>query len=121
MERFWKRIYQKLLTDKLSKDLGYVYENVVAQMLVASGNELYYHTFPTESGKHRYEVDFLIPDGDKVVPIEVKSSGYKAHVSLDAFCTKFSSRVSRPYLIYTKDLRKEGNLLYLPVYMTMSL
>ena len=110
---FWDKeftdnvIYQKLLTDKLSKDLGYVYENVVAQMLVASGNELYYHTFPTESGKHRYEVDFLIPDGDKVVPIEVKSSGYKAHVSLDAFCTKFSSRVSRPYLIYTKDLRKE--------------
>lgn len=124
---FWDKeftdnvIYQKLLTDKLSKDLGYVYENVVAQMLVASGNELYYHTFPTESGKHRYEVDFLIPDGDKVVPIEVKSSGYKAHVSLDAFCTKFSSRVSRPYLIYTKDLRKEGNLLYLPVYMTMFL
>lgn len=124
---FWDKefadnvIYQKLLSDKLSKNLGYVYENVVAQMLVASGNELYYHTFPTESGKHRYEVDFLIPNGDKVVPIEVKSSGYKAHASLDAFCAKFAQQVSRPYLIYTKDLRKSGNLLYLPVYMTMFL
>ena len=78
-------IYHKLLADKLSTDLGYVYENVVAQMLKASGHELYYYTFPTGSGKHNYEVDFLIADGDKVSPVEVKSSGYKAHTSLDAF------------------------------------
>ena len=114
-------IYHKLLSDKLSTDLGYVYENVVAQMLKAAGHELYYYTFPTESGKHNYEVDFLIADGDKVSPIEVKSSGYKAHTSLDAFCMKFSSRIRNKYLVYTKDLRKDGDVLYLPVYMTMFL
>ena len=124
---FWDRkftdntIYHKLLSDKLSTDLGYVYENVVAQMLKAAGHELYYYTFPTESGKHNYEVDFLIADGDKVSPIEVKSSGYKAHTSLDAFCMKFSSRIRNKYLVYTKDLRKDGDVLYLPVYMTMFL
>lgn len=124
---FWDRkftdntIYHKLLSDKLSTDLGYVYENVVAQMLKAAGHELYYYTFPTESGKHNYEVDFLIADGDKVSPIEVKSSGYKAHTSLDAFCMKFSSRIRNKYLVYTKDLRKDGDALYLPVYMTMFL
>lgn len=124
---FWDRkftdntIYHKLLSDKLSTDLGYVYENVVAQMLKAAGHELYYYTFPTESGKHNYEVDFLIADGDKVSPVEVKSSGYKAHTSLDAFCMKFSSRISNKYLVYTKDLRKDGDVLYLPVYMTMFL
>lgn len=124
---FWDRkftdntIYHKLLSDKLSTDLGYVYENVVAQMLKAAGHELYYYTFPTESGKHNYEVDFLIADGDKVSPVEVKSSGYKAHTSLDAFCMKFSSRIRNKYLVYTKDLRKDGNVLYLPVYMTMFL
>ena len=124
---FWDRkftdntIYHKLLSDKLSTDLGYVYENVVAQMLKASGHELYYYTFPTESGKHNYEVDFLIADGDKVSPVEVKSSGYKAHTSLDAFCMKFSSRIRNKYLVYTKDLRKDGDVLYLPVYMTMFL
>lgn len=124
---FWDRkftdntIYHKLLSDKLSTDLGYVYENVVAQMLKATGHELYYYTFPTESGKHNYEVDFLIADGDKVSPIEVKSSGYKAHTSLDAFCLKFSSRIRNKYLVYTKDLRKEEDVLYLPVYMTMFL
>lgn len=114
-------IYHKLLADKLSTDLGYVYENVVAQMLKASGHELYYYTFPTGSGKHNYEVDFLIADGDKVSPVEVKSSGYKAHTSLDTFCGKFSSRIRNKYLIYTKDMRKDGDVLYLPVYMTMFL
>lgn len=124
---FWDRkftdntIYHKLLSDKLSTDLGYVYENVVAQMLKAAGHELYYYTFPTESGKHNYEVDFLIADSDKVSPVEVKSSGYKAHTSLDAFCMKFSSRIRNKYLVYTKDLRKDGDVLYLPVYMTMFL
>ncbi|HRF85361.1 MAG TPA: AAA family ATPase [Alloprevotella sp.] len=124
---FWDRkfvdntIYPKLLSDKLSADLGYVYENVIAQMLKAAGHELYYHTFPTDSGKHNYEVDFLIADGDKVSPIEVKSSGYKAHASLDAFCRKFSHRIKNKYLVYTKDLRTEDDVLYLPAYMTMFL
>lgn len=124
---FWDKkftdntIYHKLLSDKLSTDLGYVYENAIAQMLKASGHELYYYTFPTDSGKHNYEVDFLIADGDKISPIEVKSSGYKAHASLDAFCKKFSARIKNKYLIYTKDMRKEEDVQYLPAYMTMFL
>ncbi len=124
---FWDKkftdntIYHKLLSDKLSADLGYVYENVIAQMLKASGHELYYYTFPTESGKHNYEVDFLIADGDKISPIEVKSSGYKAHTSLDTFCKKFSARIKNKYLIYTKDMRKVEDVQYLPAYMTMFL
>ncbi len=124
---FWDKkftdntIYHKLLSDKLSADLGYVYENAIAQMLKASGHELHYYTFPTDSGKHNYEVDFLIADGDKISPIEVKSSGYKAHTSLDAFCKKFSARIKNKYLIYTKDMRKEEDVQYLPAYMTMFL
>ena len=122
---FWDKkftdntIYHKLLSDKLSADLGYVYENVVAQILKAAGHELYYYTFPTESGKHNYEVDFLIADADKISPIEVKSSGYKAHASLDAFCEKFSAKIKNKYLIYTKDMHKDRDILYLPAYMTM--
>ena len=124
---FWDKavtenvIYQKLLSDELSADLGYVYENIVAQMLTASGNKLFYHTWPTESGKHNYEVDFLLSRGSKIWPLEVKSSGYKTHTSLDAFCEKFSSRVGERFLIYTKDLRQDGNTTLLPVVMTMFL
>lgn len=120
---FWDKhvteniIYQKLLSDKLSADLGYVYENIVAQMLRASGNELFYHTWPTPSGKHNYEIDFLLSRGNKLCPIEVKSSGYKAHVSLDEFGRKYSSEVLTRYLLYTKDLRQDGETLLVPVYM----
>jgi predicted AAA+ superfamily ATPase len=121
---FWDKdfinntIYNKLLSNKLSADLGYIYENIVAQTLKAAGNELFYYTLPTSSGKHNYEVDFLIADSDKVSPIEVKSSGYKTHASLDAFCTKFSSRIKNKYLIYSKDMHKDGDILYLPFYMS---
>ena len=124
---FWDKnvtenlIYEKLLSDKLSANLGYVFENVVAQMLTATGNKLYYHTWPTEDGKHNYEVDFLLSRGSKIWPLEVKSSGYKAHASLDAFCTKFSERVNNRYLVYTKDFHKDGNTTLLPVMMTMFL
>lgn len=110
-------IYQKLLSDKLSADLGYVYENIVAQMLKATGNELFYHTWPTPSGKHNYEIDFLLSRGNKLWPLEVKSSGYKVHASLDAFCEKYSSEVSRRFLVYTKDLHKDHETTLLPVYM----
>ena len=122
---FWDKdvtenlIYEKLLSDKLSANMGYVYENIVAQMLTAAGNKLFYHTWPTESGKHNYEVDFLLSRGAKLWPLEVKSSGYKTHASLDAFCKKFSARVGDRFLVYTKDLRKDGAVTLLPVMMTM--
>ena len=114
-------LYQKLLNDKTSTDLGYVYENVVAQMLVASGNELFYHTFKSETNHHNHEIDFLLSRNSKICPIEVKSSNYKRHTSFDEFCNKFSSRILHKYLIYTKDLRKEHDILYLPTYMTQFL
>lgn len=110
-------IYEKLLSDKLGVNLGYLYENVVAQMLVASGHTLYYHTFLNEKTNHNYEVDFLISKKNKICPIEVKASGYSTHKSLDAFCEKFSERISDKYLVYTKDLKKDADILMLPVYM----
>ena len=109
-------IYQKLLTDKLSANLGYVYENIIAQMLTASGNKLFFHTFPDEN-KHICEVDFLLSRAQKICPIELKSSGYKAHKSLDLFCEKYSDRIRERYLMYTKDLRKEEQIIMIPVYM----
>ena len=111
-------IYEKLLSDKLSANLGYLYENVVAQILTAKGDELFYHTFPNESSRHNYEIDFLIGRKNKVCPLEIKSSGYKKHASLDHFCEKFSDRVLWKYLIYTKDYDKDKDVICLPVYMT---
>ena len=120
---FWDKeftdnvIYDKLLGDKLSANLGYVYENLVAQMLTASGNELFYYTWPKDA-THNYEIDFLVSRGSKICPIEVKSSGYKSHASLDAFSEKFSKVILQKNLFYGKDLQKDGNTLLLPFYMT---
>jgi len=110
-------IYEKLLSDKLSVNLGYVYENAVAQILTANGHALYYYTFLNEKTNHNYEIDFLLSKRNKICPIEVKSSGYSTHKSLDVFCEKFSERILDKYLIYTKDLRKDADILMMPVYM----
>ncbi len=114
-------IYEKLLNDKLNTNLGYVYENVIAQMLRATGKQLFYHTMPIANGKKYYEIDFLFADRHKISPVEVKSSGYKTHASLDAFCEKYSDRVQNKYIVYTKDLKREQGIDYIPVYMTMFL
>lgn len=120
---FWDKeftenvIYSKLLSDKLDANLGYVYENMVAQMIRTTGNELYYYTFPTDH-RTNYEVDFLLSRGNKIIPIEVKSSGYKTHKSLDAFCEKYSSRIGDRIMLYTKDYKKDGATICLPIYFT---
>ncbi len=114
-------IYEKLLNDKLSANLGYLYENAVAQILTANGNALFYHTFMNESTRRNYEIDFILARKNKVCPIEVKSSGYKTHASLDAFSRKFSDRILDKYLIYTKDFAKDEDIFCLPTYLVQFL
>jgi hypothetical protein len=114
-------IYEKLLNDKLSTNLGYLYENVVAQILAANGNELFYYTFANSISKHNYEIDFLLARKNKLCPIEIKSSGYKTHKSLDTFSQKYSDRILWKYLVYTKDLCKDQDIICLPVYMAQFL
>ena len=114
-------IYEKLLNDKLSANLGYLYKNAVAQILTANGDALFYHTFMNESTRRNYEIDFILVRKNKVCPIEVKSSGYKTHASLDAFSRKFSDRILDKYLIYTKDLAKDEDIFCLPIYLVQFL
>ena len=92
-------------------------DKVIAQMLATSGNKLFYYTWPKDE-THNYEIDFLLSHGTKLQPIEVKSSGYNTHKSLDVFCEKYSHIVERRYLIYTKDLKTDKGTILLPVYMT---
>ncbi len=110
-------IYNKLLSDKLEANLGYVYENVVAQMLIVKGNNLFYYTMESDTSNHLYEIDFLISVGGKICPLEVKSGNYRGHKSLDVFCKKFSSRVRDKCVVHTKDYKWENGIHYLPVYM----
>ncbi len=110
-------IYRKLLSDKLPADLGYLYENVVAQMIKASGRDLYYHTWKKKESTHSYEIDFLITSKNKVIPIEVKSSAVKNHESIDQFEKKYSKQIAQRYLFSQKDVGKIGTLHLKPIYM----
>lgn len=116
-------IYKALIYDKLSSNLGMVFENVVAQMLNASGKPLYFHEYkyqPENATKEKkYEIDFLTVKNKKICPIEVKSSGYSSHKSFDYFIKKYPIKVEDRYIIYTKDLKLEDGITYIPAYMTM--
>ena len=111
-------IYGKLLSDKLSANLGYLYENMVAQMITAAGRELYYHTWEKHGSTHYYEVDFLISDGSKISAFEVKSSGTGKHESIGEFSKKFSANIKSTYLLSQKDVGTEGTLQKKPIYLT---
>lgn len=110
-------IYNKLLSNKLDTNLGYVYENVVAQMLLAKGNNLFYYTMNSDNSNHLYEIDFLFSKGNKICPIEVKSGNYRSHKSLNLFCDKFSNRIKDKYVVHTKDYKSENGIQYIPIYM----
>lgn len=111
-------LYTKLLSDKLPANLGYLYENLVAQMIAASDRELYYHTWDKKGTTHYYEIDFLISDGPKVTALEVKSSGMGSHQSLTEFTKKYSKNIRNAVVLSQKDIGKSGEIIFLPLYLT---
>ena len=68
-----------------------------------------------------YEVDLLVVRDRRVSPVEVKSSGYRRHASLDQFEDEYGVGGAGSYVLTPKDLSREGNLTYAPLYMAMCL
>lgn len=115
--KIYNDIYKKLLSNNLNINLGYLFENVVAQMITAAGRRLFYHTWKKEGSTHSYEIDFLISKRAKVVPLEIKSSNTRFHDSITEFAKKYSSKVEEQYLLSQKDVKNEDNLQFKPIYM----
>ena len=115
-------MYRSLIIDDLGINQGMIFENMAAQMLRASGHELYFHEFeycpPENNESKRYEIDFLTVRGKRLCPIEVKSSGYKSHKSFDYFKDKYQLKMNDRFIIYTKDLAFKDGIVYIPIYMT---
>lgn len=115
-------LYKALLFDKLDINEGMFMENIVAQMLRANGHKLYFYSrCDTVHRENHMEIDFLITQQKKVIPIEVKSGDYRSHASLDKFRRKFSSKIGDSIILYTKDLMIKDGILHLPLYMAMLL
>lgn len=122
-----EKLYEQIMGEKLSINKGMLYENLIAQMLVANGHKLFFYTHYSEE-KHRndVEIDFLITESDSVgsrlIPIEVKSSKNYSTTSLDDFIPKFKKRIGDSYIIHPKNLSaKENGSMAIPPYMTMCL
>ena len=113
----YEKIYVKLLSDKLDANLGFLYENAIAQIINSNGRDLHYHTWRKEASTHSYEIDFLLSSKGKIVPIEVKSSDAKLHLSMDAFCQKYSAIISRRFLFSQKDIGHDEMLEFKPIYL----
>lgn len=115
-------LYRAVLFDKMSINEGMLTENIVAQLLRSRGRKLYFYSRSDAAHRENHmEIDFLISENKKIAPIEVKSSQYRQHVSLDKFMAKFKGRYSQAYILYTKDLAMKNGILHLPVYMAMFL
>lgn len=118
-------LYKALVIDNLGINQGMIIENIVAQMLRASGHDLYFHEYLYKAEKavkeKKYEIDFMIVKKKKICPIEVKSSGYTSHKSFDYLIKKYQLKLEDRYIIYTKDLKYQDGITYIPLYMTMLL
>lgn len=115
-------LYKAILFDKLDINEGMIMENIVAQMLRRNGHRLYFYSrSDSDHRENHMEIDFLITEGKKIAPIEVKSGNYRSHASLDKFRKKFSANISTSYVLYPKDVMNKDGIWHLPLYMAMLL
>lgn len=115
-------LYKSILFDKLNINEGMIMENVVAQMLRTNGHKLYFYSRCDNINRENHmEIDFIISQGKKICPIEVKSNNYNSHSSLDKFRKKFSQNIGNSYILYSKDVMIKDGIIHLPFYMAMFL
>ena len=115
-------LYRAILFDKLGVNEGMIMENAVAQMLRSRGHRLYFYSrYDRDNRQDSMQIDFLITKNRKVSPIEVKSSSYREHSSLDKFRKKFSSKLGDAYILYQKDVLVKDGVIHYPLYMAMLL
>lgn len=115
-------LYKAILFDRLDVNEGMLMENIVAQILRRTGHKLYFYSRSDSRNRiNHMEIDFLIIEGKKISPIEVKLGNYRSHASLDKFRKKFTSKVGTPYILYPKDVMEKDGIWHLPLYMAMFL
>lgn len=114
-------LYKSIILDKISVDQGFLLENIVAQELKSKDYALKYNSFYKTNSNKKYSIDFFLEENNKIIPIEVKSSNYNSHASIDEFVNKYHQYVSKKIIIYTKNFKIEDGITYLPIYMVMCL
>lgn len=109
-------IYKRLVLNKISSNLGFLFENFAAQTIASCQNSLYYYTWNKPQSTHKYELDFLLESAGKLIPLEIKSGQTKNHNSLDVFIKKYPKRIKNAYILSGADMKKEGAIDFLPIF-----
>ena len=110
-------IFGAIIKGELSMNRGMLFENMVAQTLVASGRNLDFCLFDSDESDRTQELDFILADSGRIVPIEVKSSRIRPHKSLDRFMKKYSAEIDMGYIVSTKNLTEWPGIMNIPIYM----
>lgn len=109
-----------VMDTECSVNLGSVYESVVAQELTAHGHSLFYY-----DNKKNGEVDFLVDDfyNLRALPLEVKSGkDYTVHSALNRLIANKDYRIDEGFVLSNaREVRKEGDVTYMPIYYVMFL
>ena len=109
-------IYRSILFDKLNINEGMIIENIVSQMLRLRRERLYFYSrSDSQKRENHMEIDFLITEGKKVSPVEVKSGNYRSHLSRDKFRKHFSTVIGNCYILYNKDVMIKDGIIHLPL------
>lgn len=116
-DKNYEDIYKKLLSDKLDINLCFLYESAVAQIITSTNRELYFHTWNKEKSTHSYEVDFLLNNKGKIIPLEIKSGQIRNHNSIDEFIKKYSTIISKSIVLSGNDVKNKNMLLFKPIYL----
>lgn len=113
-------IQLKLLQGEIKQNYGAIYENLVAQELFCHGfagddHELHYF-----NSKKQGEIDFIIAQSGKVIPIEVKSGkDYHRHNALTNVLSDSNYDIDFAYVLTDENVQVDEKRIYLPIYMLM--
>lgn len=115
-------IQMKLLTGEVNINYGAIYENLVAQELVAHGFGGNEHNLYYFNSKKQGELDFVVEQEGMATPIEVKSGkDYDRHNALKNVMENEHYDVRRAYVLSNGNLAVKGHVVYIPIYMLMFL
>ena len=120
-----ENVYRTVLRGEIGINEGMLTENIVAQMLVAGGHNLFFYSQSGKAeGEERMEIDFLIQrpyvnaaNKPRISPVEVKSPRQYGTTSLDRFKRRFDKKIGTQYVLHPKQMNIEQDRVYLPLYM----
>lgn len=114
---YGKATQMAIINNDNSLNCGAIYEDIVAQELLAHGFKGYFF-----NSNKQGEIDFVIDYENHILPIEVKSGkDYKRHSALNNIINNKNYGVKTAIVLCNNNISLENGIFYVPIYMLMFL